>query len=231
TGVLSSALAMDKAVMKDIFSKHEIPQGSYKTIYKYNLADFYQLTEEIESEISWPCFVKPANMGSSIGISRVNKAEELKKALTKAFKYDQKVVLEEFISGREVECSVLGNTNIEASLPGEIKAGNEFYDYQAKYQDNSTELIIPANLDDTMISEIKKIAINAFRAVDGRGFARIDFFIKDSGEILVNEINTIPGFTRYSMYPKLWEVSGLSYKDLINKLISLALEWQEELKQ
>lgn len=231
TGVLSSAVGMDKAIMKNLFAQNNIPQGKFKIVYKYDNHDISRLGKEIKEDIEWPCFVKPANMGSSIGISKVKSIIELEEALNEAFKYDYKAVIEEFVPGREVECSVLGNKKIEASLPGEIKAKNDFYDYQAKYQDNSTELIIPAKLNDSVISNLKKIAIDAFKSVDGHGFARVDFFIKDSGEILLNEINTIPGFTRYSMYPKLWEVSGLPYKKLIDKLIELALEWNDIIKQ
>ncbi|MFP4661168.1 MAG: D-alanine--D-alanine ligase family protein [Halanaerobiales bacterium] len=226
-GVLSSAAAMDKAVMKQLFSYHKIPQGSFMVCYKYELLDrLDDLSEKIENTLGWPCFIKPANMGSSIGISKVYNAEDLYDALLEAFKYDYKVVIEEFISGREVECSVFGNTEFNASLPGEIRADNDFYDYNAKYQDNSTELIIPAELDDEIIAQIRKMAIDVFKAVDGRGFSRVDFFVADDERILVNEINTIPGFTRYSMYAKLWEASGIEYSQLIDRLINLALEWQ-----
>ena len=227
-GVLSSALGMDKAIMKNIFSYHHIPQGKYKIIYKYDLNDnLDKLKKEISEQISWPCFAKPANMGSSIGITKVNNPSELYEALQEAFKYDYKAVIEEFISGREVECSVFGNTEFKASLPGEIKAAHEFYDYQAKYQDDSTELIIPAELDEIIIEEIRNLAIAAFKAIDARGFARVDFFISANNKVLVNEINTIPGFTQYSMYAKLWEATGIKYSDLIDLLINLALEWQE----
>ncbi|MEJ6950947.1 D-alanine--D-alanine ligase family protein [Natronospora cellulosivora (SeqCode)] len=230
TGVLSSAVGMDKAIMKNLFANNNIPQGRYKIVYKYDINDIKKLQKEVKSDIAWPCFIKPANMGSSIGITKVNKAEELGLALEEAFKYDYKAVVEEYIPGREVECSVLGNTNIQVSLPGEIKSNNDFYDYKAKYQDNSTELIIPANLSDKVINDIKTISREAFRAVDAHGFARVDFFITKKDEVLVNEVNTIPGFTRYSMYPKLWEVSGLPYKNLIDRLIELALEWNEIIK-
>jgi len=226
-GVLSSAAGMDKAIMKNLFSYHKIPQGKYKIVYKYDIdKNFEKLKREIEEEISWPCFIKPANMGSSIGISKVSDPDKLYEALQEAFKYDHKAVIEEFIPGREVECSVFGNIEIKASLPGEIKATHEFYDYNAKYEDNSTELIIPAKLDDGLIEQIRRIAVKSFKAIDGRGFARVDFFISDNHKVLVNEINTIPGFTRYSMYSKMWEATGIKYPVLIDKLINLALEWQ-----
>ncbi|AZO95081.1 D-alanine--D-alanine ligase family protein [Halocella sp. SP3-1] len=223
-GVIGSAVGMDKAIMKDIYAANNIPQGKYIVVYSFAI-DLGKIKDEINSKISWPCFVKPANMGSSIGISMVHNSLELEEALNKAAKHDHKIVIEEYIKGRELECSVLGNEDVIASLPGEIKPGHEFYDYQAKYQDESTELMIPAHLDDDIIDSLKKIAMRAFRAIDGRGLARVDFFIKDNNEILVNEINTIPGFTRYSMYPKLWEASGIKYGDLIDKLINLSLEW------
>ncbi|MFW6287781.1 MAG: D-alanine--D-alanine ligase family protein [bacterium] len=226
-GVLSSAVGMDKAVMKELFSYYHIPQGNFKVFYKYELSDKFDfLIREIENNLGWPCFIKPANMGSSIGISKVYKPEDLYEALLEAFKYDYKVVIEEFISGREVECSVYGNTEFNSSLPGEIIADSDFYDYQAKYQDNSTKLIIPAEMDNKIIEKVRCLAIEAFKAVDGRGFSRVDFFLTEDERILVNEINTIPGFTRYSMYAKLWEATGIGYSQLIDILISLALEWQ-----
>ncbi|MFW6035112.1 MAG: D-alanine--D-alanine ligase family protein [Halothermotrichaceae bacterium] len=226
-GVLSSAAGMDKAVMKKLFSYSNIPQGNYTLLNKYGEDDKNKVIEKINNDIGWPCFIKPANMGSSIGISKVNKAEELNQALKKAYQHDYKVIIEEYIKGREVESSVLGNKKIIASLPGEIINSHEFYDYEAKYQDKTTELIIPAKLDRYLTEDIKDKAIKSFKAIDGRGFARVDFFIRDKdNKIFVNEINTIPGFTQYSMYAKLWEVTGIKYNILIDKLIELALEWQ-----
>lgn len=226
-GVLGSAAGMDKAIMKNLFSYHNIPQGKYKIVYKYDIDNqIKRLKREIENEILWPCFIKPANMGSSIGISKVSNPDKLSEALEEAFKYDYKAVVEEFIPGREVECSVFGNIEFKASLPGEIKATHDFYDYNAKYKDDSTELLIPAELNNDIIEQIRSIAIRAFKAIDGRGFARVDFFISNNNKVIVNEINTIPGFTRYSMYSKLWEVTGINYPDLIDKLIDLALDWQ-----
>ncbi|MFW5976479.1 MAG: D-alanine--D-alanine ligase family protein [Bacillota bacterium] len=229
TGVLSSAIGMDKAFMKKIFSYNGINQGEF-LILTYEEYQEYSIKEIINSVLTntdFPCFVKPANMGSSIGITKVDKPVNLNKAFGKAFEFDNKIIVEEFIDGREIECSVLGNTDIKASVPGEIIASNDYYDYEAKYKDDNTELIIPAPLDKNTINNIQNTAEKVFKAVDGRGFARIDFFIIDQegkSEIFVNEINTIPGFTRYSMYPKLWEESGISYPDLIDQLIQLAFE-------
>ncbi len=223
TGVMSSALGMDKAFMKKLFAYQNFPQGDFFIIKKN---EWQQAGKDIRNNISkkigFPCFIKPANMGSSIGISRVEDKDNLHSALETAFKYDNKVVIEEYISGREIECSVLGINEIRASLPGEIIPGNKFYDYQAKYEDKSTELKIPALLDNQVIDKIKDLAIRAFKAIDGEGFGRIDFFL-DNNDIYINEINTIPGFTEYSMYPKLWEVSGLPYEKLIGKLIEMTL--------
>lgn len=225
-GVLSSAAGMDKAVMKNLFSYHKIPQGKYLIIYRYKLEnELDKLIKEITEKLKWPCFIKPANMGSSIGISKVDSPDELSNGLKEAFKYDYKVVIEELIQGREVECSVFGNVDIKASLPGEIKAAHEFYDYNAKYEDNSTELIIPAQLSTNLIDKVRTRSVEAFKVIDGRGFARVDFFISDN-DVLVNEINTIPGFTRYSMYAKMWEATGIKYSELIDQLINLAVEWQ-----
>lgn len=235
TGVLSSAASMDKAIMKKLFAFHDLPQGQYISINKFDLnitqdKELSKLKEVINEKISWPCFIKPANMGSSIGISKIHNSSELVEALHKAYKCDYKIIIEEYIPGREIECSVLGNKKIKASLPGEIRPGHEFYDYDAKYKDQSTDLIIPAKLDEEMVEKVRELAIQAFKAVDGRGLARVDFFIKDNGNILINEINTIPGFTRYSMYPKLWEVTGIKYSDLIDKLIELAVDWYNGLR-
>ncbi|ACL69654.1 D-alanine--D-alanine ligase family protein [Halothermothrix orenii] len=223
--VLSSAAGMDKEIMKNLFSYHKIPQARYRVYRQNHLENGLDgIISEIDRFLGWPCFVKPANMGSSIGVSKVHSPGEVKKALEKGFYYDRKLIFEEFVEGREIECSVLGNDQVEASLPGEILPGKEFYDYEAKYKDNKTRLVIPASLDESVIDKARNLAIKAFKAIDGNGFARVDFFLKNNGVLLVNEINTIPGFTQYSMYPKLWEATGLNYPDLIDKLIELALE-------
>lgn len=229
-GVMSSAIGMDKVIMKELFSYWGLPQAKYKVLYASKMTgDLTALKREIESGIGWPCFIKPANLGSSIGINKVHYPGELEQAIKEGFKHDRKIIIEEFIKGREIECSVLGNEKPVVSLPGEIRPKHEFYDYEAKYIDESTELVIPAPLDDELVEEVKELAVSAFRAIDARGFARVDFFLRDlDNKLILNEINTIPGFTRYSMYPKLWEVSGISYRELIDRLIDLALEWQSE---
>ncbi|MFW6257103.1 MAG: D-alanine--D-alanine ligase family protein [Bacillota bacterium] len=225
TGVLSSGLGMDKVFMKKIFAYHSLPQADYLLYRSDELNDkTQQLEKQIEKKLGYPCFVKPANMGSSIGISRVESPDQVTEALKLAFKYDDKLVIEENIAGREIECSVLGGRELKASLPGEIKSAHKYYDYQAKYEDEATELIIPAPIPEDKITELKKLACEAFRVIDGYGMCRVDFFYnQQTGKIYINELNTIPGFTEYSMYPKLWDVSGLDYSDLIDELIALAL--------
>jgi len=226
-GVLSSAICMDKAIIKKIFSYHDLPQADFIIIKKnhFNEKSLAGIRDLIDRKISFPCFVKPANMGSSIGISKVLQPEELEKACRQAFKYDEKLIVEENICGREIECSVLGGNNLKASLPGEIIPADEFYDYRSKYQDESTKLVIPAPLTQEEISAVQRLAIKAFEVIDGFSLCRVDFFLREEdGCLLINEINTLPGFTRYSMYPKLWEASGVSYSDLIDNLIKIALE-------
>lgn len=226
SGVLGSAAGMDKVFMKQIFSFYNLPQGDYifLTRSQFTDRDIKDISIDIDNAVSYPCFVKPANMGSSIGITKIENESGLKKAAAEALKYDKKVIFEEAIEGREIECSVLGNEEAIASIPGEIKFTNEFYDYRAKYQDQSTDLVIPARLSEKIVKDIQNVAIKAFKAIDGRGFARVDFFLKNNNQIVINEINTIPGFTRYSMYPKLWEASGIEYPQLIDKLIQFAFK-------
>jgi len=218
-GVMGSALGMDKVKMKEIFAFYDLPQVNYQVI-NYNQ---FNTKYGFKLELEYPCFVKPANMGSSIGITKISDKKELNNALTEAFSYDKKVIIEEGIDCREIECSVLGNYKIQASLPGEIKPAHEYYDYEAKYVDEDTELIIPAQLSENKIKEVQKFEIKAFEVLDCRRFARLDFFIRSKdNKLLINEINTIPGFTKYSMYPKLWQETGIDYKTLIDRLISLA---------
>jgi D-alanine-D-alanine ligase len=182
-----------------------------------------------EERLAYPMFAKPANMGSSVGISKIHGPEEFAPALDLAAKYDRKLLIEQGVDARECECGVLGNNKPEASVVGEIVPGNEFYDYRAKYVDDNSDLIIPAELPQEVSDKIRRLAIAAFKAIDASGMARVDFFVaRDFSEIWLNEINTIPGFTRISMYPKLWEASGLSYSALIDRLIQLALERHEE---
>lgn len=219
--VLGSAVGMDKDVTKRLLRDANIPIANFLVFKDINKIDF----ERIVKEIGLPFFVKPANLGSSVGINKVKNKEDFKKAITEAFRYDRKVLVEEYIKGREIECSVLGNDNPIASVPGEVVANDEFYSYEAKYIDeNGAILEIPAKLDKNTVKEIQNLAVRVFEALSCEGLARVDFFFKDNGEIIVSELNTIPGFTSISMYPKLWEASGISYTELIDKLIQLAIE-------
>lgn len=221
-GVLGSAVGMDKDVMKRLLREANIPIGKFVTIKSIKTIPDFDL---LVKDLGLPFFVKPANMGSSVGISKVKKESDYLCAVNLAFEYDNKIVIEEYITGREIECSVLGAEVPRASVPGEIKPTHEFYSYEAKYLDEKgAVLVIPANLSLEQIMQIKKIAIQTFVALDCFGFGRVDFFLKETGEIVVNEINTIPGFTKISMYPKLWEASGLNYPQLIDELIHIAIE-------
>jgi len=226
-GVAASAVGMDKALMKALFRAAGLPVVDHLVVTAHQWrtqAD--QVRARIQQQIGFPCFVKPANLGSSVGISRVTKSAELDDALSLAMRYDVKVLVERAALGcREVEVSVLGNEEPEASIPGEIVPAAEFYDYRSKYLDDRSELIIPARISDAAAARVRAMAIAAFQAIDGAGLARVDFFVhKETEEIWVNEINTMPGFTRISMYPKLWEASGLPYPQLLDRLIELALE-------
>lgn len=223
SGVLGSALCMDKDFTKRILRDAQIPIADFVTVHQYQVA---QLNEQaIIAKIGLPCFVKPANSGSSVGISKVKRAEDLMAAIQLALQFDDKVLVEQFIKGREIECAVLGNEYPEASALGEIVPHHEFYNYEAKYLDpQGADLIIPANLPSAVIDQIQTIAKKAFQALNCAGMARIDFFVTANNEIYLNEVNTIPGFTQISMYPKLWMAAGLSYSQLLDKLIQLALE-------
>jgi D-alanine-D-alanine ligase len=180
---------------------------------------------DVTAQVGSPCFIKPANMGSSVGVSKVHNEAEYKKAIADAFQYDNKVLVEEFIKGREIECSVLGNANPIASIPGEIIPTHDFYSYEAKYIDEKgAKLEIPAKLSPELVKKVQDAAIRTFKALTCEGLGRVDSFLTDQGEVVVNEINTMPGFTKISMYPKLWEASGISYPDLIDRLIQLAIE-------
>jgi D-alanine-D-alanine ligase len=226
-GVLGSAVGMDKEVMKRLFCQANIPTAKFETAKKWEVSDV--LLRMIAGELKYPLFIKPANLGSSVGISKAHNMNELKTAVVEAGKYDTKILFEEAIEGREIECAVLGNRKPEASMPGEIKPTHEFYDYEAKYVDeNGATLEIPAKLTKNQIKEVQEMAIRAYRALDCEGMARVDMFLKSSGKIVVNEANTLPGFTNISMYPKLWEESGLTYGKLLDRLISLAIERKQE---
>jgi D-alanine-D-alanine ligase len=227
-GVIGSACGMDKDVMKRLFREAGLPTVEHMALLRRDRAG---KIGEIEKRFGYPLFVKPANLGSSVGISKAHDREELLSALDLAAQYDRKIVVERSVAGREIECSVLGNDDPQASVPGEIVPANEFYDYQAKYIDENSRLLIPAPLTAEQTGEVQRLAVAAFRAVECCGLARVDVFLEEkTGRVLLNEINTMPGFTSISMYPKMWEASGLSYRELIDRLIELALERQAEKK-
>jgi D-alanine-D-alanine ligase len=233
-GVLGSAVGMDKAVMKTLFAAHGLPVGPYQVVLR---PEWHKgasaAATRIAADLGYPVFVKPANLGSSVGISKARTALELGDAVELALQFDRKVVVEAAIpNAREIECAVLGNDDPQASVPGEVIPSREFYDYEAKYLDEGSKTIVPASLDERVVREIQRLSIAAFRAVEGAGMARVDFLIDGgSGAIYLNEVNTIPGFTTISMYPKMWEASGLAYPDLIDRLIALALERHSEKQQ
>lgn len=222
-GVLGSAVGMDKDVMKRLLRDAGLLIAKFVS-FNYSQKDQIDYTN-IKEKLGVPFFVKPANLGSSVGISKVKNREEFIKAVEKAFEYDKKILVEEYIEGREIECSVLGNKNPIASLPGEIHPNHEFYSYEAKYIDEKGAILeIPAKLSREQINMVQDYAIKAFKVLCCEGMARVDFFLTDNNQLYVNEINTIPGFTRISMYPKLWEASGITYSELIDRLIQLALD-------
>lgn len=229
-GVLGSAVGMDKDVMKRLLRDAGVPIGKFLVATESDPVDF----ERAQSELGLPLFIKPANLGSSVGVSKAKNAQEYTDAISEALLYDTKILIEEFIKGREVECSVLGNENPIVSVPGEIVVHDEFYSYEAKYIDESgASLEIPAKLDSDTIKLVQDTALRAYKALCCEGMGRVDSFVTDDGRVFVNEINTIPGFTNISMYPKLWEASGISYSDLIDRLITLAIdrfEKQQRLK-
>ena len=222
-GILGSAVAMDKDVMKRLLRDSGIPIARFMILNQKTVGNYR--FEAVLEDLGLPVFVKPANLGSSVGVSKVHSAAEYFKAVETAFEYDTKVLVEEYIAGREIECSVLGNLEPIASLPGEVLSQHEFYSYEAKYIDeNGAILEIPAKLGQDTVKRIQDISIRAFKTLCCEGMARVDMFLKQNGHIILNEINTIPGFTRISMYPKLWEASGISYGELIDRLIQLAIE-------
>jgi D-alanine-D-alanine ligase len=225
-GVLGSAVGMDKDVMKRLLRDGGLPIVDYWSLRKSEIESF---VEKKFKDLPYPVFVKPANLGSSVGISKVHGPEELRKALDAAAEYDRKIVVEQGVNAREIEISVLGNDDPIASVPGEIIPSREFYDYEAKYLDEDSRLIIPAVLAEAAVKEAQQLAISAFRVLECSGMARVDLFLdNDTGKFYVNEINTLPGFTTISMYPKLWEASGIPYSELIDRLIGLAIERHAE---
>jgi len=223
SGVLGSAVGMHKGAMKQMFAAAGIPQGAYLEFRDGQ--DRAAFTARAIAEFGFPCFVKPANMGSSVGVSKAHDGAELAAAIELALGYDEEVLVEEMIAGREIEVAVLGSLDPQASVPGEVRPGAEFYSYADKYEDGSAELLIPAPLSDTATAEVRELAIRAFVACRCEGMARVDCFYDEGGRgFLLNEVNTIPGFTPISMYPKLWDASGLPYPQLLDRLIDLAIE-------
>lgn len=226
SGVLASAVGMDKDVMKRLFRQHGLPVARYEKVLRWEWERDPDATLlALEARFGYPCFVKPANMGSSVGVTKAHDREELRAGLELAARYDRKLIVEEFIAGREIECSVLGNDEPIASVPGEVRPGKEFYDYEAKYTDNLSEIVVPADLPPEVAECVRRLAIEAFKALDCAGMARVDFFLRaGDGQLFLNELNTIPGFTPYSMYARMWAASGLDYPALVDQLIQLALE-------
>jgi D-alanine-D-alanine ligase len=233
-GVLGSAVGMDKAVMKQLFAAHGLPQVKYVvTIRREWERDHDAVTARVERELGYPVFVKPANLGSSVGISKARNATELAEAVRIAAEFDRKIVIEAAVpEAREIEVAVLGNDDPQASIAGEIVPSREFYDYEAKYLDEGSKPLIPAPITEAQMAEVRRMALAAYRAVDCAGMARVDFLMNgETGALFLNEVNTIPGFTTISMYPKLWEATNLPYADLIDRLISLALDRHGEKQQ
>ena len=236
--ILSSCVGMDKVYTKCILEKANIKQAKYCYIRKYNenyiyidehfnekILDLNEASSIVSEKLGFPTFVKPSNSGSSVGIKKAHNIDELKEAIEYASKFDKKILIEEGINAREIECAVLGNEDVKASCVGEILPAEEFYSFDAKYNNSDSILCIPADIPEDLSNQIRSIAIKAFKAIDGKGLARVDFFVdKVSNEIFLNEINTMPGFTSISMYPKLWEFSGINYSDLLDQLINLSLE-------
>jgi len=237
-GILASSVGMDKAYTKIIFEKAGIKQAKYEYIRAFKDKYIYvdkefneeilkidEIVAKIANNLKYPMFIKPSNSGSSVGINKANNIEELKFAIEYAAKFDKKILIEEGLFGKEVECAVLGNEEVEASCIGEIKPAEDFYTFDAKYKNQESKVLIPAELSKEMSEQIRKLAVKAFKAIDGKGLSRVDFFANtETNEIYINEINTLPGFTTISMYPKLFEQVGIPYTELLDKLIKLALE-------
>lgn len=230
SGVLASAAGMDKIAMKTLFAAAGLLQVKYAAVTRSQIWSdpcvFTTLCDRLEAELGYPCFVKPANLGSSVGISKVRSRAELEVALDNAASYDRRIIVEAGVAAaREVECAVLGNDRPKASVVGEITFDSDFYDYETKYTAGRSTMVIPAKLPQNIAQTIQEMAIQAFQAIDGAGLARVDFFyVEQTGEVFLNEINTLPGFTATSMYPELWAASGIAFPDLVDKLLQLALE-------
>ncbi len=224
-GVLGAAVGMDKALFKDVMRAHGISVLPAVLALRHEIAtDAEAVIRRVEALGDYPFFTKPCNLGSSVGVNKCRNRDELLAGLQAAARYDRRVLVERGVTAREIEISVLGNESPIASVPGEIVPGQEFYTYEAKYEDDTSELLIPAPLSDTLANEMRQVALQAYRAIDGAGMARVDFLLEANGRYYLNEVNTIPGFTQISMYPKLWQASGMAYGELIDRLIALALE-------
>ena len=229
-GILGSSIGMDKDIMKRLLRDAGLPIGKFITLYRESKS--FLTYEEAAAEVGDIIFVKPANAGSSVGVSKVKNKSDYQMAVTEAFRWDRKILLEQFIPGREIECAVLGNFEPIASIPGEIIPTHEFYSYEAKYLDeNGAKAEIPANLPKEVVKKVQELAIQTFKTLQCEGLGRVDVFVNSSFEIYINEINTLPGFTNISMYPKLWEASGIGYTELLDRLIGLALSRNEEEKR
>ena len=230
SGVLGSSLGMDKAAMKVMFQSAGLAVADYLVVNRRRIErDMPGIARDVASRIGYPCFTKPSNGGSSVGVCKVKKPEALAQALAESAAYDRRVLVEQGVEGQEVECAVLGNDEPEASVVGEIVPCHEFYDYSAKYLDDRSELIIPARITASQAARVRSMSLAAFSAVDCSGMARVDFFVrKGDGAVLINEVNTIPGFTPISMYPRLWQASGIEFSALVQRLIDLAIERHEE---
>lgn len=224
-GVLASAAGMDKVIMKNIFAEAGLAQVDYTAFVRSEWeADKAGAYEKVEAKLGYPCFVKPANLGSSVGISKCRNREELEQAFGEAFLFDRKVIVEVGVTAREIEVGVLGNDYPEVSVAGEIVPKTDFYDYKAKYEDGDTALIIPADIEVETYEKIRDMAVKAFKSLDCSGLVRADFFLAENGTVLINEVNTMPGFTPVSMFPLLWKHTGVEYPELIERLVGLALE-------
>lgn len=223
-GVLASAACMDKDVSHTLLEAAGVPKTKLMALTRQDIADFDALEQTLSQTLSYPMFVKPANAGSSVGVSKAKNAQELRDAISLALSHDRKIVVERTLTGKEVEVAVMGNeAPVASAVVGEIVPHNEFYDYQGKYLDNSTDLYVPARISEETIEQLRKTAVRAYSALGCAGLARVDFFVTDAGEIVLNEINTMPGFTSISMYPKLFEASGIPYPELIDRLIDHAI--------
>ncbi|MBU8879888.1 D-alanine--D-alanine ligase [Bacillus sp. FJAT-29790] len=228
-GVLASSAGMDKVIMKNIFAQAGLPQVKYNWFIRSEWEKSKDLAyEKVENELGYPCFVKPANLGSSVGISKCTNRSQLEKAFVDAFQFDRKIIIEEGVTAREIEAGVLGNDHPECSVAGEIVPKMDFYDYKAKYEDGETALIIPAEISEAEYGALKEMAIRAYKALDCSGLVRADFFLTREGKFYINEINTMPGFTPFSMFPLLWKHTGVEYPQLIERLVNLAIERHAE---